>query len=238
MKRREFITLLGGAAGRRGHAVGVRNICPTGSYARVRLFSARKIAGHTPLYFSAILTGRSLRQQCKSHGFKERPKSESWTSRASGARPARRRGDRMRAARVHLASRRRGGVAAGGGRAADGDAGDRGARCQIAWRDREPSARISPGPEGHRLCRGRERHARIPLGRKSTGSVGGAGGRIGSPAGRRDRRLGGTLRRSRPRQQPRRSRSSSPSAKTRSDLVLSPASPGRGQPNRHQFFQS
>ena len=32
---------------------------------------------------------------------------------------------------------------------------------------RGPSARISPGPEGHRLCRGRERDDRIPLGRES-----------------------------------------------------------------------
>ena len=29
-----------------------------------------------------------------------------------------------------------------------------------------PSARISPGPQGHRLCRGRERGDRIPLGRE------------------------------------------------------------------------
>ena len=44
---------------------------------------------------------------------------------ADAARP-RRRGDRMRAARVHHAARRRGGgVAARGARAAAGDAGDR-----------------------------------------------------------------------------------------------------------------
>ena len=52
----------------------------------------------------------------------------------------------------------------------------------------EPSARISPGPEGDRLCRGRERGDRIPLGRESDRPAAGAGGRSGSPAGRRDRR--------------------------------------------------
>ena len=58
-------------------------------------------------------------------------------------------------------------------------------------------------------------------------SAAGAGGRIGSPTGRRDRRDRRRPRRWRPRRQPRRSPSSSPSPKTRSGLVLSPASPGR-----------
>ena len=89
------------------------------------------------------------------------------------------------------------------------------------------SARISPGPQRHRLCRGRERRDRIPLGRESDRSAAGAGGRIGSPTGRRDRRDRSTARRSRPRRQPRRSPSSSSSPKTRSGSVLSPASPGR-----------
>ena len=51
-----------------------------------------------------------------------------------------------------------------------------------------PSARIPPGPEGHRLCRGRERGDRIPLGRKSNRSAAADGSRIGSPTGRRDHR--------------------------------------------------
>ena len=55
----------------------------------------------------------------------------------------------------------------------------------------------------------------------------GAGGGVGSPPGRRDRRTGGTFRHWRPRRQPRRSPSSSPSPKTRSGLGLSRASPGR-----------
>ena len=38
---------------------------------------------------------------------------------------------------------------------------------QIARDDYGPTARISPGPEGDGLCRGRERHDRIPLGRES-----------------------------------------------------------------------
>ena len=51
---------------------------------------------------------------------------------AVAARP-RRRGDRMRTARVHHAARRRGGgVAARGARAAAGDAGDRVSRRRIA----------------------------------------------------------------------------------------------------------
>ena len=53
---------------------------------------------------------------------------------------------------------------------------------------RGASARIPPGPEGSWLYRGRERRDRIPLGRGSNGSAAGAGGRIGSPTGRRDRR--------------------------------------------------
>ena len=42
------------------------------------------------------------------------------------------------------------------------------------------------GPEGNRLCRGRERGDRIPLGRKPNRPTAGAGGRSGSPSGRRD----------------------------------------------------
>ena len=37
----------------------------------------------------------------------------------------------------------------------------------VARRERGASARISARPEGSRLCRGRERHDRIPLGGKS-----------------------------------------------------------------------
>ena len=40
------------------------------------------------------------------------------------------------------------------------------------------SARISPGAQRRRLCRGRERGDRIPLGRESTRSAAGAGGRL------------------------------------------------------------
>ena len=93
---------------------------------------------------------------------------------------------------------------------------------------RGPPARISPGPQGHGLCRGRERGDRIPLGRESDRSAAGAGGRTGSPTGRRDRRArryrcgvggqGGNH--DDPHRLHRR-------PKTRSSLVLSPASPGR-----------
>ena len=92
---------------------------------------------------------------------------------------------------VSAARRRGGGVAARGARAAAGDAGDRvlsTPRRLTAYRG--PSARISPGPEGHRLRRGRERGDRIPLGGESIRSAAGAGGRTGSPTGGRDRRTG------------------------------------------------
>ena len=59
----------------------------------------------------------------------------------------------------------------------------------IARRVCGPSARLSPGPQGDRLYRGRERGDRISLGRESIRSAAGAGGRSGSPAGRRDRRV-------------------------------------------------
>ena len=63
--------------------------------------------------------------------------------------------------------------------------------------------------------------------RQSARSAAGTGDRFGSPAGRRYRRAGGHLRRWRPRRRPRRSPSFSRSAKTRSGLVLSRASPGQ-----------
>ena len=93
---------------------------------------------------------------------------------------------------------------------------------------RGPSARISSGPEGSRLCRGRERRDRIPLGRKSSRSAAGAGGRTGSPQGRRDR----CKRRPRCGARGQGGNHDDPyrlhrSPKTRSGLVLSPASPGR-----------
>ena len=78
-------------------------------------------------------------------------------------------------------------MAVRGARAAAGDAGDRISRCHIADDDADRLRGISPGPEGDRLRRGRERGDRIPLGRQSSRSTAGAGGRIGSPTGRRDR---------------------------------------------------
>ena len=109
----------------------------------------------------------------------------------------------------------------------------------IARPDRRPSARISPGPEGDRLCRGRERHDRISLGRGSNRTVAGAGGRTGSPAGRRDRRgRRHCLLRWRPRRQPRRSRSSSPSATTRSGWSRRQSRPAGRQCHRRQFLST
>ena len=83
--------------------------------------------------------------------------------------------------------RRGGRVASCGARAAARHAGDRVARQQVARRVDGSFAGISPGPERHRLCRGRERGDRIPLGRESNRSTAGAGGRTGSPTGRGDR---------------------------------------------------
>ena len=104
--------------------------------------------------------------------------------------------------------------------------------------DRGPSARISPGPQGDWLCRGPERSDRVPLGRGPNRSVAGAGGRIGSPAGGRDRRG----RRSRcgvggqggNHDDPHRL---SASAKTRSGWSRRQSRPARRQPDRRQYFQ-
>src|SRR5262249_40358108 len=65
---------------------------------------------------------------------------------------------------VHHAARRRGrGMAARRASPAGGDAGDRVSRPQIAGGVSGPPARISPGREGDRLRRGRERGDRVPL---------------------------------------------------------------------------
>ena len=85
-------------------------------------------------------------------------------SAADAARP-RRRGDRMNAARVHHAARRRGGgVAARGAGAAAGDAGDRVPQPGSSGADREQCDRISERSERDRLCREPECHNRISLG--------------------------------------------------------------------------
>jgi putative tryptophan/tyrosine transport system substrate-binding protein len=68
----------------------------------------------------------------------------------------------------HAARRRSSHVAARGARAAAGDAGDRVTRQQVGRGGHRPTARISPRLERSRLCRGRERSDRLPLGREST----------------------------------------------------------------------
>ena len=55
---------------------------------------------------------------------------------------------------------------------------------------RDPSARVPPGPERSRLCRGPQRGDRISLGGGPIRSAAGAGGRSGSPSGGRDRGAG------------------------------------------------
>ena len=89
--------------------------------------------------------------------------------RSAGAARPRRRGDRMRAARVHHAARRRGGgVAARGAGAAAGDAGDRVPQQRVARRRvAHLVAGVPPRPERSWLRRGPERRDRIPLGRRS-----------------------------------------------------------------------
>src|SRR5262249_35281422 len=70
----------------------------------------------------------------------------------------------------HPAWRRRGRLAARG-KAAAGDACGRIPQQRVARHLRAPPARISPGPEGGRLCRGRKRSDRIPVGGRSIRSV-------------------------------------------------------------------
>ncbi len=77
-------------------------------------------------------------------------------------------------------------MAARGARAAAGDAGDRLSQRRFAQRFATDRRRVSPRPEGSRLCRRPERHDRVPLGRRPIRSTAGAGGRSGSPPGRRD----------------------------------------------------
>jgi ABC-type uncharacterized transport system substrate-binding protein len=74
-----------------------------------------------------------------------------------------------------------GGVAARGARAAAGDAGYRVSRRCIS--NFGPFSRTSAGPEGGRLCRGRERFDRVPLGRRRIRQIARAGGRIGPQTG-------------------------------------------------------
>src|SRR5262249_27762602 len=97
-------------------------------------------------------------------------------------------GQRDEAARVHYAPRRRyGRTAARCLGAAAGDAGGRVSQPPIARDDRGPAARIPPGPQRYRLCRGGECRDRVPLRRESSRPPAGTGGRPGSPSGRRDR---------------------------------------------------
>ena len=94
---------------------------------------------------------------------------------------------------------------------------------------RGPSARISPGLEGHSAMSRAENIAIEYRWAEDQRSAAGAGGRIGSSPGRRDRRARRLrLRRSRPRRQPRRSPSFSAPPRTRSGigLVSSLARPG------------
>ena len=88
---------------------------------------------------------------------------------------------------IDVARRRGGGVAARGERAAADDAGDRVPRGRIARHDCGSCARFPPRPSRYRTCRGRERCDRLPLDRESKRPTTGAGGRIGSPTGRRHR---------------------------------------------------
>ena len=93
---------------------------------------------------------------------------------ADFARP-RRRGDRMRAARVHHAARRRGGsVATWGASAAGGSAAGWIPPRWIVRRRCAPSNQLSPWAASNRLCRRTECNDRISLGRRSLRSPTGA----------------------------------------------------------------
>ena len=91
------------------------------------------------------------------------------------------------AARISRCAWRRGRVAARGARAAAGNAGDRIPEHPISRYDGGSTARISPGPERHRLCRGRECSHRLPLGREPARPAASAGDRTGPPTARPDR---------------------------------------------------
>ena len=144
---------------------------------------------------------------------------------------------RHEAARVHHAARRRGGSVAGcGAGAAAGNAGHRITRPEIARRDPGSNARISPGAQGHRLCRGRERGDRIPLRRGSIRAAARACGRTGSQTSRRDRRDQHCCRPLQRRQQLRQFPSSSPSRRPGGAWTCrEPRSAGR-QCDRYQFL--
>src|SRR5713226_2070505 len=89
------------------------------------------------------------------------------------------------AARGHYASRRRGGLAARRACAAGSDAGDRVPQQRVGPVVRARGGRVPPGPAGTWLCRGRKHRDRIPLGGGSIRAAAAAGGRTGSPTGRR-----------------------------------------------------
>ena len=97
------------------------------------------------------------------------------------------------------------------------------------------SARISPGSQGHRLCRRRERGDRLPVGRESIDRLPALGNRTGSPSGRRDRRcqhhfgVGGQ---SGDRDDSYRLRSG---RRSRSSWACQQPRPAGRQPHRHQF---
>ena len=95
---------------------------------------------------------------------------------------------------------------------------------------------ISPRPEGHRLCRRRERRDRIPLGRKPARPAAGLAADLVHRQVTVIVAQAAPLRPSPPRRQPRPFQSCSPCPKTPSGSDLSPASPARRQPHGGQFF--
>ena len=107
----------------------------------------------------------------------------------------------------------------------------------IADDDADRLRAFRQGLKETRLCRGRERGDRIPLGGGPNRSAAGAGGRSGPPAGRRDRRDGGGAAALRPRRQPRRSRSSSRRRRPGQAWSCRQPRPAGRQPHRHQFFR-
>src|SRR5262245_4365256 len=86
-------------------------------------------------------------------------------------------------AQVHVAARRRGGLAGRSACAAACNAGDRVPRIKFGAGDRQKPGGIPQRLEPNRIHRGPQRGDRVPLVRRARGSNAGTGGRFRPPTG-------------------------------------------------------